>query len=339
MGTKSSKEAEQAKARAETISDLFALSKVDPQDGIDAVTLDGIVRHLRKASMQSDDWAAMDILHRVQWYQTVQGLVRKIGMSAQRQSEILEELYPLLNHDRKMRDAGISPPDGDDSSDSSDSDSDSGSTSGSDVPAHPSFLLRELDALLANTHSYLALAGWTRERLIRFDTGSLMAAVRADQDFIKKSTDYTPPPPVNLTNFIPTTASTSTSGSSSAPTARLKIDYWNLPESEKASAASKVADEYNRSLANTTGAAPSTNAVAIAAFMANREVAIRAVMAGYDFFEPTQGARKLLGQTAVAIELALGVASTLAGRGVSSITESTMQQSPDGFDNQGLKKL
>ncbi|ALN65976.1 hypothetical protein GLA29479_5151 [Lysobacter antibioticus] len=344
MGTKSTKEAEQANSKAETISDLFALSKVDPQDGIDAVTLDGIIGHLRKASMQPDDWAAMDILHRVHWYQMVQDLVRKVGMSARRQSEILGEFYPLLNRNGDMRGAGISPPNGDDSSDSdSGSTNGSGSISGSDDSAHPALLLQELDELLANPHSYLVLAGWTRERLVRFDIGSLGAAVAADQDFIKKSTDYTPPPPVDLTNFVSTTAATSTStsssGSTSASTAMLKIDYWTLPESERAATARKVAGEYNRSLANTTGAAPATNAVPIAAFMANQKVAIRAVMAGYDFREPTGLARKLLGQTAVAIDLALGVASTLAGRGSSSITESTMQQSPDGFDNQGLKKL
>jgi len=345
MGNKPPKEAEQAdaKAKAKTISDLFALSKVDPQDGIDAVTLDGIIRHLLKAPMRSDDWAAMDILHRVHWYEMVEDLVKQIGMGTERQAQILEQFRRVLNYNEDMSTDRASLR----NDDSSDSDSDSGSTSGSiggsDVPAHPALLLRQLDESLVNTHSYLVLAGWTRERLIRFDTGSLMAAVKADRDFIDQSTNYTPPAPVNLTNFVPTTASNSSTGSSagstSAPTPRVVIDYWTLPESERAAAAEELARAYNRSLANTTGAAPATNAVPIAAFMANQEVAIRAVMAGYDFLEPTNGARKLLGQTAVAIDLALGVANTLAGRGASSITESTMKESPDGFDNQGLKKL
>ncbi|WP_408952250.1 hypothetical protein [Lysobacter sp. Hz 25] len=341
MGNKPPKEAEQAdaKAKAKAISDLFALSKVDPQDGIDAVTLDGIIRHLLKAPMRSDDWAAMDILHRVHWYEMVRDLVKQIGMGTERQSQILEQFRRVLNYNEDMGTDRASLRN-DDSSDS-DSGSTSGSIGGSDVPAHPALLLRQLDESLVNTHSYLVLAGWTRERLIRFDTGSLMAAVKADRDFIDQSTNYTPPAPVSLTNFVPTTASISSTGSSagstSAPTPRVVINYWTLPESERAAAAEELARTYNRSLASTTGAAPATNAVPIAAFMANQEVAIRAVMAGYDFLEPTEGARKLLGQTAVAIDLALGVANTLAGRGASSITESTMKESPDGFDNQGLK--
>ncbi|WP_223620805.1 hypothetical protein [Lysobacter sp. ESA13C] len=345
MGNKPPKEAEQADAKAKTISDLFALSKVDPQDGIDAVTLDGIIRHLLKAPMRSDDWAAMDMLHRVHWYEMVRDLVKQIGMGTERQSQILEQFRRVLNYNEDMSTdrASLRNDDSSDSDSDSDSDSTSGSIGGSDVPAHPALLLRQLDESLGNTHSYLVLAGWTRERLIRFDTGSLMAAVKADRDFIVQSTNYTPPAPVSLTNFVPTTASTSSTGSSagstSAPTPRVVINYWTLPESERAAAAEELARAYNRSLANTTGAAPATNAVPIAAFMANQEVAIRAVMAGYDFLEPTTGARKLLGQTAVAIDLALGVANTLAGRGASSITESTMKESPDGFDNQGLKKL
>lgn len=343
MGNKPPKEAEQADAKAKTISDLFALSKVDPQDGIDAVTLDGIIRHLLKAPMRSDDWAAMDMLHRVHWYEMVRDLVKQIGMGTERQSQILEQFRRVLNYNEDMSTDRASLRNDDSSDSDSDSDSTSGSIGGSDVPAHPALLLRQLDESLDNTHSYLVLAGWTRERLIRFDTGSLMAAVKADRDFIDQSTNYTPPAPVSLTNFVPTTASTSSTGSSagstSAPTPRVVINYWTLPESERAAAAEELARAYNRSLANTTGAAPATNAVPIAAFMANQEVAIRAVMAGYDFLEPTRGARKLLGQTAVAIDLALGVANTLAGRGASSITESTMKESPDGFDNQGLKKL
>lgn len=342
MGNKPPKEAEQTKSKAQTIKDLLKLSNADAEAGVDAVTLDGLIRYLSQALMQSSDWQPMNILQRAHSYQKTEELVRRIGMSTERRSEILGELYLLLNRDGQMPKAGVPSP-GDDASGDHDTEGNDDGHGGSDALAHPSLLLRQLDDLLADTHSYLVLAGWTRERLIRFDTGSLMAAVKADRDFIDQSTDYTPPAPVDLTNFVPTTASASTTGSSSgstsAPTPSVVINYWTLPESKRASAAKDLAHEYNRSLANTTGAAPATNAVPIAAFMANQEVAIRAVMAGYDFLEPTNGARKLLGRTAVAIDLALSVANTLAGRGASSITESTMKESPDGFDNQGLKKL
>ncbi|WP_231118175.1 hypothetical protein [Lysobacter silvisoli] len=273
----------------------------------DAITYTGLSKYLNLEQGRAIHWTPDSAEARVARYRAIETLSGELGMSEGHRLKVLDEGYKTLNGTRRtkpLEEAGISKPAPARSIDAAQASSSApaASSSAPRAPEHDAQTLASLDALLKEPHSFLSLSGHKREHLLALEGKDLRQVVNADEKFVKES-----------------------------------AAFWNLDPTLRADTAQHVAGRFNLELCQQAGAAFATNANPTAAFVAGKGAAVNAVALGYNIYgvdaADNKAALKLLGEATVAINLAVSPQTTLAGRGVDSISEQTMGFSPDGHSN------
>ncbi|NUO76556.1 MAG: hypothetical protein HOQ32_11140 [Lysobacter sp.] len=277
----------------------------------DAISYGGLSQYLNREMGKELQWAPGTTAERADRYNAIVALSGTLGMSESHHLTVLTEGYASLNgsgRTRHLQVAGIPAPSRARAADAAQASSSApaGSSSAS-APEHDAQTLASMDALLKEPHSFLSLSGHRREHLLALESKDLRQAVNADEKFVKESTGF-----------------------------------WNLDDALRADTARHVAGRFNLELCQEAGAAFATNANPTAAFVAGKDAAVNAVHMGYNLYgvgaADAKAALKLFGETTVAINLAVSPQTTLAGRGVDSISEQTMGLSPDGHANAPVRR-
>ncbi|MBT2746837.1 MULTISPECIES: hypothetical protein [unclassified Lysobacter] len=267
----------------------------------DEVTLGGVLAYMQDYDPERWKWGAgMSASEKlIARYRRVEDLTEQIGMSGNRRIELLRAAYDRFNNASSLADAGILKP--------------GLAQAASGLPArereaassrnHSPEVLRIMERLIADPHSVLNIGGRSREQLMALPETVLENLVRTDAAFVERTQGLWDP---------------SLSGLSAA------LSYMDR-------------NYRNGVVAQLTGVG-GTNAEPTAALERGRRLADIAVRRGFkiDADAGNDRAIQLFAQTALAVDLAMASGNTLAGRGASTLTESTMN-SPDGHGDLGAQ--
>lgn len=258
----------------------------------DKVTLEGLQAYMPSTeAMINSHYAKRE--DKVKSYKTIVKLTGEIGMSEDRQYEICLTAFRNLNrHTGTLSAANIAEPVRPGQA------KPVASPPNAEPVKLPEAVRRELQGLLANPHSFLALGGRDLKSYQDCDPKLLMAAINADQGFLRKS-----------------------------------AGHWALPPDQafRNELAESWKTHLSSSQARTGGGVGATNAVPFEAIRNAQAELSNAIKGGYDIRIPQ--AQADFAQVALSVNLALNSSHTLAGRGTDSITEQTMMFSADGHSN------
>lgn len=270
---------------------LLTHSRQSTDASPDKITLSGI-----KDYMGSND--ALSSGHysnrtdKVEAYNTLSRITLASAMSDEHRYDLRTQAYRDFNRNGAILEkAGIEPP--------QPPQKEQAATSSQTASKLPEDIQRDLKALLANPHSFLALSGKGIEAYENCQHKDLRSAIHADQAFVEKG-----------------------------------AKYWTLPDDgRRAGIAESWSGHLQSSDAHNSVGVHATNRTPIDAIRGAQAQLTTAINGGYDITQ--QGAQTAFSQAALGVNLALNSSQTLAGRGADTVTEQTMLQSPDGHSNQG----
>jgi hypothetical protein len=290
MGTGSSKD----EVAYESLTDsLLRHSGKSYSKDPDLITLEGVRAYI-KSDQAAGNMHFVPIGKKVEEYRMIDSLTKISGMSGQRKYELCSEAYSRLNNTgHLLSDAGIERPKSPQSIASSSAPSNTNT-----VSKLPPGTAQELDALLSNPHSFLALSGRKRESFEDCDPSKLNAAIVADKAFLVEG-----------------------------------AGYWTLAPQDRQTVATGWASHLNTSNVLETGLVGATNQTPLHAITGAKTELVNAIQGGYDI--RSEGALSAFAKAAAGVNLAINSTNTLAGRGTDSISEQTMLYSPDGHNNRG----
>lgn len=229
-------------------------------------------------------------------YTMISDLTKQSGMSEERRYEVCFTAHRNLNrYGQELTHAGIAEPEK--PGQTKPIATSSAQTGTSNIPPDTRADLQEL---LNNPRSFLALSGKPIASYENCDPGKLKEAIHADQAFLIKGA-----PHWTLDNNSTTRNALATSWS----------DHLNSPQARNA------------------GSVGATNATPFDAIRGADTELSNAIKGGYDIRTPE--AQKAFSEVALGVNLAIHSSNTLAGRGADTLTEQTMLYSPDGHSNKG----
>ncbi|WP_394540284.1 hypothetical protein PRJ39_06680 [Lysobacter enzymogenes] len=229
---------------------------------------------------------------KVEAYNTVSRITLASSMSDEHRLDLRRQAYRDFNRNGAVLErAGIEPPQS--------PQKEQAATSSQTASKLPEDIQRDLKALLANPHSFLALSGKGIESYENCQHKDLRSAIHADQTFLEKG-----------------------------------ATYWTLPDDGKrAGLAESWANHLQSSETHNAAGAHTSNRTPIDAIRGAQAQLTEAISGGYDITQ--RSAQAAFSEVALGVNLALNASQTLAGRGADTLTEQTMLQSPDGHSNQG----
>lgn len=229
---------------------------------------------------------------KAQAYNTLLKITLESSMSDEHRYDLRTQAYRDFNRNgAALERAGIQPPQA--------PQKEQAATSSQTASKLPEDVQRDLKALLANPHSFLALSGKGIEAYENCQHKDLRNAIHADQTFVKDG-----------------------------------AQYWTLPDDgRRAGLAESWAGHLQSPETHNAVGAHTSNRTPIDAIRGAQAQLTQAINGGYDITQ--QGAQTAFSRAALGVNLALNSSQTLAGRGADTVTEQTMLQSPDGHSNQG----
>jgi hypothetical protein len=275
------------------LNDLSGEDKRSNSQG--TISFHGINRYLNQQSnTYPDDQLPprKEFLHCRERYDAVKELVQRqdLGFSGPQQEKILVDAYNRLNRNpNKLPDFGALEKSGvvhpmDDKTIGSITANNNNDIS-RETHGHRTEQVERLDALLKNPHSYVSLSEQKRDDLLKLKDSELNAVLKADESFVKATTDS-----------------------------------WRLPLESRGDTKRKIGEEYNAELCHKITEAKETNRAPTEAFLSGKGTLLRAIDNGFDVFDKQSGndkatTLKAFGLAAQAINLAVNPVSTqLSGR-------------------------
>lgn len=287
---------DKSSSRQESVGDcLLRYSAQASSHNPDKITLQGIQTYITSnEALGNGHYAGRS--DKVASYTMISDLAKQSGMSDERRYEICFTAHRNLNrYGNALGAAGIAEPEK--PGQVKPLESSSAQTGVSNLPPETRANLQEL---LNNPRSFLALSGKPIGAYEGCDPGKLKDAIHADQEFLIKG----------------------------AP-------HWTLENNPttRGTIAASWADHLNSPQARNAGGVGTTNATPFDAIRGAHVELANAINNGYDIRTPE--AQKAFSQVALGVNLAIHSSHTLAGRGADTLTEQTMLHSPDGHSNKG----